>query len=300
MPAIEVEIAPPANWQDFERLTLDIAKALWKDEYAQRHGRQGQAQAGVDVYGYNHTSQEFSGIQCKKKNQSGVPSRQLTTAEIDTEVEAAKMFYPQLERFIIATTGQRDVNLQAHVRGLDQSNLPFKVSLMFWEDYQEFLNNHTELMYRYYKDVLEYRKNYSPIKHYLLVLSMAFDRPALRTPFHLENQATDFIQAISDTQNAIATGRLKDRDGRIIDECKVPKPKIKGITKASNHLQKVREIATAAISQNLIVEHENVIEIRSPDLANQLNEERKLAVDLLNTELRANGLEEIQFGWIQT
>ena len=37
MPAIEVEIAP-VNWQDFERLTLDIGKAQWKDDYAERHG----------------------------------------------------------------------------------------------------------------------------------------------------------------------------------------------------------------------------------------------------------------------
>ena len=75
MLAIEVEIAPPLNWQDFERLTLDIAKVQWKDDYAERNGRQGQAQAGVDVYGYNYNQKEHVGIQCKKKNSSGVPSR---------------------------------------------------------------------------------------------------------------------------------------------------------------------------------------------------------------------------------
>ena len=131
MPAIEVEIAPPANWQDFERLTLDIVKVLWKDDYAQRNGRQGQAQAGVDVYGYNSIQQEYVGIQCKKKNSSGIPSKQLTVAEIDSEVEAAKKFSSNLDRFIIATTGPRDANLQDHVRNLDQSRLNFQVSLMF-------------------------------------------------------------------------------------------------------------------------------------------------------------------------
>lgn len=297
MPAIEVEIAPPLNWQDFERLTLDIAKLLWKDDYAQRHGRQGQAQAGVDVYGYNHVSGEFVGIQCKKKNQSNAPSGQLTVAEIDTEIDAAKMFSPKLDRFIVATTGPRDANLQAHVRGLDQSNLSFRVSLMFWDDYQESLNNHTELMYRYYKEVLEYREKYNPIEHYLLMLSMAFDRPALRTPFHLENRATDFIQAISDTQSAISTGCLKDRDGCILDECRVPKPKIKGITKASGLLQKAREIATAAMAQNLIIEHQTVIEIKSHTIVDQLNDLRSRAIGLLNIELRENGIEEVEFGF---
>lgn len=296
MPSIEVEIAPPLNWQDFERLTHDFSKAQWKDDYAERHGRQGQAQAGVDVYGTNNSSHEFTGIQCKKKNQSEVPSKQLTEAEIDKEVEAAKLFSPELDRFVIATTGPRDANLQAHVRELNQSKLVFKVSLMFWEDYQEFLNNHPELLYRYYKEVLEHRNKYNAIKHYLLMLSMAFDRPALRTPFHLENRASDFIQAISDTQNAITTGRLKDRDGRIVDECRVPKPKIKNITAANRHLQKAREIATTAILDNLIVEHQTVIEIKSHEVARKLNELRSQAVDLLNNELRENGLEEVQFG----
>ncbi|MFD4120769.1 hypothetical protein ACFWQD_05605 [Alcaligenes faecalis] len=298
MPDIEVEIAPPVNWQDFERITLDIAKLRWKDDYAERHGRQGQAQAGVDVYGYNHTSQESVGIQCKKKNQSDVPSKRLIATEIDSEIEAAKKFSPRLDRFIIASTGQRDASLQAHVRGINMSKSkpPFKVSLMFWEDYQESLNNSPELMYRYYKEVLEHRNKYNASEHYLLLLGMAFNRPALRTPFHLENRATDFIQAISDTQNAIATGRLKDRDGRIVDECRVPAPKIKGITKANSYLQKAREIVTAALAENLIVQHQTVIEIKSPEVVKHLNELRSQAVDLLNKELRDNSLEEVQFG----
>ncbi|WP_133260362.1 hypothetical protein [Rhodovulum sp. BSW8] len=295
MPAIEVEIAPPANWQDFERLTLDIAKVLWEDDYAERNGRQGQAQAGVDVYGCSRKNGEHVGIQCKKKNSSGIPSKQLTIAEIDSEVEAAKRFTPDLDRFIIATTGPRDANLQDHVRNLNRSGFKFQISLMFWEDYQEYLNNHVDLMYRYYKDVLEYREKYNPTEHYLLMLSMAFDRPALRTPFHLENRAADFIQAISDTQNAISTGRLKDRDGKIIDECKIPKPKIPGLTEAGKHLQKAREIATEAISKNLIVEHQSVMEIRSPKIANCLNEHRKRALEFLNVELRAHSLGEVEF-----
>ena len=32
---------------------------------------------------------------------------------------------------------------------------------MFWEDYQESLNNSPELMYRYYKEVLEHRNKYN-------------------------------------------------------------------------------------------------------------------------------------------
>ncbi|MDZ5519231.1 hypothetical protein U2F22_10685, partial [Escherichia marmotae] len=149
MSGIEVEIAPPANWQDFERLTLDYAKKQWKDEYAQRHGRQGQAQSGVDIYGTHSISHELIGIQCKKKKHFEVPSKQLTIAEIDVEIDAAKTFSPRLDHFIIATTGPRDADLQGHIRMQNQAGLPFKVSLLFWEDYQEFLNEHVGLMYKY-------------------------------------------------------------------------------------------------------------------------------------------------------
>lgn len=295
MPGIEVEIAPPANWQDFERITLDYAKTQWKDDYAERHGRQGQAQAGIDIYGTNYSSHEFTGIQCKKKKHSEVPSKQLTAAEINIEVDAAKTFSPKLDRFIIATTGPRDADLQAHVRLLNQSGLPFKVSLLFWEDYQEFLNNHTELMYRYYKEILEHRNKYNEQEHYLLMLSQAFDRPALKTPFDRENRATDFIQAIADTQNAIATGRLIDRNGHIIDECRVPTPKITGLRTANRYLQKAREITSQFISEGLIVEHSSVIEIKSPEVAKQLNDLRSQAIELLNKELSKHGFEEVLF-----
>lgn len=295
MSGIEVEIAPPANWQDFERLTLDYAKKQWKDEYAQRHGRQGQAQSGVDIYGTHSISHELIGIQCKKKKHFEVPSKQLTIAEIDVEIDAAKAFSPRLDHFIIATTGPRDADLQGYIRIRNQSGIPFKVSLLFWEDYQEFLNDHVELMYKYYKEVLEYRSKHNELDHYLLLLSQAFDRPAIKTSFYCENQALDFIKAMADTQNAIATGRLVDRDERIIDECKVPRPKIKNLTKAGQHLQKAREIATKGMAEGVIVQHQNVIEIKSREVTDELNQLRRQAVELLNNELIKRDLEIVHF-----
>lgn len=295
MSGIEVEIAPPANWQDFERLTLDYAKKQWKDEYAQRHGRQGQAQSGVDIYCTHSISHELIGIQCKKKKHFGVPSKQLTIAEIDVEIAAAKKFSPRLDHFIIATTGPRDADLQEHIRLQNKSGLPFMVSLLFWDDYQEFLNEHIELMYKYYKEVLEYRSKYNELDHYLLLLSQAFDRPAIKTSFYCENKAIDFIDAMTDTQNAIATGRLVDRTGRIIDECKVPRPKIKNLTMAGQCLQKAREIATKAVAEGIIIQHQTVIEIKSREVTDELNQLRRQAVDLLNNELIKRDFEMLHF-----
>ena len=99
---LTVDVMPPAYWQDFERLTLDWAKQKWQDDYAERNGRQGQEQAGVDVYGYNSKQGEHTGIQCKKrvwKTKPGAdsPSNTLTVTEIDEEIKAATHFSPKLD-----------------------------------------------------------------------------------------------------------------------------------------------------------------------------------------------------------
>lgn len=114
---IFAEIPPPSYWQDFELLTLDLFRLKWRDDYAERNGREGQKQAGVDVSGYSHTAKEQTGVQCKKRKTKirGVtaPSSSLTADEIDEEVRAARSFNPSLQRFIIATTGPRDSSLQS-------------------------------------------------------------------------------------------------------------------------------------------------------------------------------------------
>jgi hypothetical protein len=282
-----VDIMPPAYWQDFERLTLDFAKHKWQDDYAERNGRQGQEQAGVDVYGYNHKQKEHTGIQCKKrtwktKPGADAPSNTLSAGEIDEEIRLAKGFAPKLERFIISTTGPRDSELQEYVRKINERNTTFLVSLMFWEDYVDFLNDNPGFMYRYYENVLKYRNTYSPDEHYYRLVSMAFDRPAIRTPFHLENRATDFIAAISATQSAITTGCLKDRDGRVIDQARVPSEKPRELHGAARKLQRAREISTKALSEGRIFEHSTVIEILDREIAIELNELRFESVALLN------------------
>jgi hypothetical protein len=301
MGSIPVDISPPAYWQDFERLTLDIVKIQWKDDYAERHGREGQAQGGIDVFGYNHNASEQTGIQCKKralktKPSHESPSNTLTVQEIDDELVKAKSSDHSLDRFIIATSGPRDAELQKHVATLNKSEPNIKVSIKFWDDYVEFLSDHPELMYRYYENVLKYRSEYDSTKHYLHLLSMAFDRPALRTPFHCESRATDFISAISATQQAVSTGRLVDRSDRVIDQVRLPAPKPRGLKKISNRLQKCRDIAANALSKGIIVEHPTVIEIRDHVVCEELNSIRSEAIGLLNEILISEGIDKVEFG----
>lgn len=293
MPGIEVELSPPALWQDFERLTCDYARATWKDPGARRNGRQGQEQAGVDVYGTNTFAQEYTGIQCKKKINSTAPSKRLTKNEISIEITAAKSFVPKLDRFIIATTGPRDGDLQEHVRTENTLGHPFKVDLLFWDDYEEFLNNDVAMLDRYYREIVEYREGFSPESHYLLLVRQSFERAAFRTHFVAENNVSDFIQAISDTCDAIDTGRQVDRRGNVIDDIRPPRRKPAGVKRASRFLQVTRDTATTASVNGLLRQSEGWIVIEDPTIATKLNDLRQQAIDALNSDLRKYNLEEL-------
>jgi len=58
-------IPKPKNWQDFERAMWVLARSEWNDPNAQRHGRQGQSQHGVDIFGQRNGNGTWIGIQCK-------------------------------------------------------------------------------------------------------------------------------------------------------------------------------------------------------------------------------------------
>lgn len=55
----------PTNWQDFEDLCFILWKFIWNDPHAQKNGRQGQAQSGVDIYGKPIGQLDIEGVQCK-------------------------------------------------------------------------------------------------------------------------------------------------------------------------------------------------------------------------------------------
>ena len=55
MPTISSAILlKPAGWDEFEDICLSAFKLRWKEPNLTRHGRQGQAQNGVDISGPDH------------------------------------------------------------------------------------------------------------------------------------------------------------------------------------------------------------------------------------------------------
>src|SRR5687767_254127 len=64
----QLQLLPPSKCEDLENLVNDLMRAEWRDFHAQRHGRQGQAQQGVDVFGRPSFMPGWAGVQCKNKD----------------------------------------------------------------------------------------------------------------------------------------------------------------------------------------------------------------------------------------
>ena len=132
---IEKQIQKPKNWKDFERLCKNLYGELWNcKDTIKMHGRNGQAQYGVDVYA-NPQGTGYWGIQCKGKDE--YTHKQLTKEEIDEEVSRAKNFKPSLKKFFFATTANSDTKIEEYIRMKCDENLSqdsFPVFVKFWDD----------------------------------------------------------------------------------------------------------------------------------------------------------------------
>jgi len=148
-------LPPPKNWQDFERLCYDIYSRRWKTNDAEMHGRQGQPQAGVDVYGHDRFEKDkFVGVQCKGKDQTY--GRALTEKELRDEVDKAENFTPKLDVFILATTAPNDSGIQEVARTITESHREqsrFEVRVQGWGTLQQWLSDYPDLLTKHFRDL---------------------------------------------------------------------------------------------------------------------------------------------------
>jgi tetratricopeptide (TPR) repeat protein len=140
-------LPPPNNSVVFESLCLDLWKELWRYPNAQKNGRSGQPQAGVDVFGQQH--EQWVGVQCKQKdNPLWV---KVNVKELETEVEKALNFRPQLASFILATTGPADAEVQQRARELTEMHKKkglFSVSVWSWREIWNAIYQDSKLLER--------------------------------------------------------------------------------------------------------------------------------------------------------
>ncbi len=149
------QISPPESWEVFEDMCCDLWRLLWNDPNAQKNGRKGQAQAGVDVFGRPDEGSKWAGVQCKGKD--NYADKTLTEKELRDEVDKAKKFTPSITKeYVMATTGLRDAKIQKVAREITQQHRKeglFPVHVWFWEEIKKKLAEYDGLVKKYYPDL---------------------------------------------------------------------------------------------------------------------------------------------------
>lgn len=136
----------PQGWDEFEKIVCSAAKIRWSNPDFTRHGRQGQAQEGVDVYGRDHSG-AMIGLQCKNTVKG------VSEATIRAEVAEAAKFKPALTRLYIATTADADGPTQAVARAISEEQRgegKFEVMLLFWGDIWDDLSRDEPRLFQHF------------------------------------------------------------------------------------------------------------------------------------------------------
>lgn len=149
-----LQILPPKDWGRFEDLCRGLFAAVWGDPYAQKNGRTGQPQHGVDVWGRAggpHTGTHC--VQCKGKdaNYGGT----VTIAEFEAELAKAEHFQPEPAYWILATTAPNDGALQEHARVRSaerEARGAFQVNVLGWETLVALMGEHPKVIEQFYPE----------------------------------------------------------------------------------------------------------------------------------------------------
>lgn len=144
-------IEKPKYWQVFESLCKELWGSFWEcADTIKKNGRPGQNQHGIDILGIKKGEKLYSGIQCKCKDQNA--NAKLTQKEIDAEITKALHYKDELIRLIIATTANKDAEIEDYVRRKNLEHLNqnlFEVHLFAWEDIEESLMKQQDV-YQWY------------------------------------------------------------------------------------------------------------------------------------------------------
>jgi hypothetical protein len=154
----------PLYWQQFEDLTQSVVQIAYGAAQADKIGRPGQAQHGVDVYA-GRSRVGAVGVQCKRlddldANNHPLPGGPISAKLLRAEAAKALAFTPQLDMWILATTAKRDASTQLHARALDEEYRGqgrFQILLWSWDDYVTWLNAVPDLQHWYYDRVIQIR-----------------------------------------------------------------------------------------------------------------------------------------------
>jgi hypothetical protein len=214
----EMELPCPKNWQEFETLCLALWKEIWNDPNAQKNGRSGNPQKGVDIFGQPKSGSHFHGVQCKGRD--NFTNQKVTGSELRKEIEKAERFKPAITHFVLATTAARDFQLQEAARKISQQrqteNL-FSVAVFAWDDIHAELSQRTELCEKLYPQL--FRNATASDRETIRQYYQALDRFAFRVAMHHE-EPNEFFKAMHDTRISLTTGVIRLSDGQIVIKVK--------------------------------------------------------------------------------
>ena len=151
-------IAPPKNWEIFEDLCHALFKLVWQNPLVQKNGRKGQAQCGVDIFGYQKGNYEsLWGVQCKGKDANY--GSEVTKDELTVEIAKADNFTPPLNHWIYATTAPVDANIQETARELTlqrKNDGVFGVDVLGWDEIKALMASHPKIITEFYPNQAEH------------------------------------------------------------------------------------------------------------------------------------------------
>lgn len=307
MRQVSMVLPPPRLWQEFEELTRDVFRFVFNDPGATNYGNQGAPQKGVDVYGRQDRRGRHIGVQCKRQGKSDASGRRLPgglrVGQLAPEIQSAFAFTPPLEHYIVATTDARQVAIQDEERRLNAAQIKagaFTFQVWFWEDFLSYLHKYAPLLQWYYDQILQMKGVYSVDHQILYLLHMAFSRPAFTTPLDAEESGKGLFEALRDTEAALNTGQLSDRETKGLIRAAPG-----GGTMISNTnwrveiqtvlamVQRARAEYKKAKDSDKIIELSRKIEVRDLASAKAIDKLRGDAIRTLNNVLRAAGLPEV-------
>jgi len=151
-------IPAPNGWEEFECIVKSSLELRWRTSDLTMHGRQGQKQNGVDIYGSDDLVR-LVGIQCKLTTNS------INESLIEKEISHAESFTPGISALYIATTSPSDVNLQRFVRDLSMVRAQegkFSVGILFWMDILQDLTKDINSVRRHYPQLFPAQEDSQP------------------------------------------------------------------------------------------------------------------------------------------
>lgn len=291
---------PPLYWQQFEELCVGLLTEVYGVPNAQQVGRPGQAQNGVDVFGQSARYGRI-GVQCKRlsdldKYNNPYPGGPITRSFLRAAAEEALGFKHDLKLWILATTARRDTKIQGWVEELndewERAGRDRIAIVWTWDECISHLNSYPDLQQKYYREVIQVLAPKDLDEIILRTIAMAFARPAFEMPLHCETPS-DFLQALKDTQKALRTGELVDRESRQVirkaiggyhelDDARARA----GLYEVDKHLKLLRTQLAQGIKDRMIWTVGTCLDIREPALARYLDELRQQCLDDLNQVLR--------------